>query len=397
LATPGTLVIGTGRTFSVSGGLFQVPLGATVSGSGLLSLSNDTAAVTPDYSTGTTGLNLVNSVWLGSGILTNASGATLNLQNSEIASQFSNQGTLVVTGTSVLSQPVGTTASSVIRVVGNNSSGAATLHVSAFGGLVNRGAIDLTDTVSTYGATLVVDSGLTNLSGAKLEALTGAGGSRTLTAGLIDSAGATVTVARTLTLNPPTAGHVNYGTIQLTGGDLLVQFSSGRPGFGNFGLVDVGTNTMKVSGVTGPLGAFVNQSGGTLQGSGTFDAAGTSFISNGTVTVGGSPGILKWVGPYTQGPTPSEFNVEIGGSTANPGVDFDQFQGSDNVSLQGGTLNAKVLGTQPKGTYVIISLPAGKTFSGDFVTKNLPVNPLTGAACTTAISAGQNQYEIVCP
>jgi len=385
LATPGTLVIGSSRTFSVTGGGFQVPLGGVISGAGTLALSNDSAAVTPDFNTGSTRLSLLNSVWLGSGSLTNASGVTLNLQNSEINAAFDNQGTLLATGTSVLSGSASTTSSSVIQVQGNGTFGAATLHVTTFGGLTNNGTINLTEVVSSYGSTLIVDNGLTNASGGMLQTFTGFNGPRTLTADLTNSSGATVTIARTLTLNQPAGTHSNAGLIQLVGGDLIVQFSSGRPGISNTGLIDVGTNTMKVF---GPASAFINQAGGSLQGSGIFDVSGTSFITNGFTVVGSSPGILKFVGPYIQGPSPSVLKVEIGGSGALPGTAYDQLQASDNVQLQGGTLDVTQIAPVAGQIYTIITVPAGKTITGDFQSK------IGLGSCSAAVSG--TAYVIAC-
>jgi hypothetical protein len=182
VATPGVLVIGTSRTFSVTGGSFQVPLGATITGAGTLALSNDSAAVTPDFNTGSTLVSLSNSVWLGSGILTNAPGVTLNLRSSEINAEFVNEGTLLATGTSVLSGVVTTAPTSVVLVQGNGTVGAANLHVTSPIALTNNGVVDLTSVGSGFGATLVVDNGFVNAAGGKLEALPGAGGPRTLTA-----------------------------------------------------------------------------------------------------------------------------------------------------------------------------------------------------------------------
>jgi hypothetical protein len=50
----------------------------------------------------------------------------------------------------------------------------------------------------------------------------------------------------------------------------------------------------------------------------------------------------------------------------------------------------------PGADYVIITVPAGKTISGDFTTKNLPTpNPLAGP-CTGSVVGGTN-YVIHCP
>jgi hypothetical protein len=143
--------------------------------------------------------------------------------------------------------------------------------------------------------------------------------------------------------------------------------------------------------VVNGTGSFINQSTGTLMGSGTFDiaTAGISFITNGTVTVGSSPGILNWIGTYTQGPDPSVLNVEIGGSDAAPGTAFDRLQVSDNVTLQGGTLNVTQIAPVTGQFYVIIEVPAGKTIQGDFASK------LGLGQCSSGVSGPA--YVIACP
>jgi hypothetical protein len=265
-------------------------------------------------------------------------------------------------------------------------------------GFLNAGGIVLTDgdAAQARNATLVVTSGvLTNTVGGSLQSVPGsvAGGSRTLRA-MLDNQG-TVAVQQTLTIDQAAATHGNSGQILLLGGDLNVILSGFRPAFSNEsgGLIDVGTNKLVITNQSS--GSFVNQPGGTLQGSGTIDIGTASFIDDGLLDVGGSPGILQFVGPYTEGPSPAAMSVEIGGDPATPGVTFDQFQVSDNVNLQGGILNATQLGANPpSGDYVILVVPAGKTITGDFQTKNLPTNPLAGP-CTGGVSG--TQYVIHCP
>jgi hypothetical protein len=228
-----------------------------------------------------------------------------------------------------------------------------------------------------------------------ISALVGAtGGARTLTAQLDNQATGTLTVSQALTMSKLDADHVNAGLIKLAGGDLTVTLSGVRPAFTNTtGTIDVGTNKLIVTGT----GTFLNQGSatvgnGTLVGSGTFDIGPSiSFITNGTTVVGSSPGILNFVGPYLQGPSPSVLKVEIGGDPVNPGVDFDQLQASDNVTLQGGTLDVSLIGPVAGQTYVIMQVPAGKTISGDFQTKlGLVVPKCVSGASGTA-------YLIVCP
>jgi hypothetical protein len=197
-----------------------------------------------------------------------------------------------------------------------------------------------------------------------------------------------VTVSQALTMNAASAGHNNAGLIKLSGGDLTVVESGTRPGIGNFGTIDVGGNKMIVSGT----GSFVNQSGGILRGSGgTFDIAtpNISFITNGRTIVDGAPGgFLNWVGTFTQGP-PSTLELNVGGLGTNPGIDYDQLNISDNVTIQSGATLAVTGTLGAKQTYVIIQVPAGKTITGDFQTK-------TGlGVCASGVSG--TAYVIVCP
>lgn len=162
----------------------------------------------------------------------------------------------------------------------------------------------------------------------------------------------------------------------------------------NTGLIDVGTKTFKVA---GPSTTFSNQTTGIMQGSGTFDVAGTSFITNATVTVGNaggpiSAGKMTITGPYLQGPQPSVLNVKIGGDPLKPGVDYDQLNivgGAAN--LQGGILNVTVGPHQAGQSYVIIQLPVGQVFTGNFGQMNF-----TAPCDLSPIGPVGNQYLITC-
>jgi hypothetical protein len=46
------------------------------------------------------------------------------------------------------------------------------------------------------------------------------------------------------------------------------------------------------------------------------------------------------------------------------------------------------------GSYPILTVPVGKSISGDFTTKILPTNPLSGGQCTGAVVG--LQYVITC-
>ena len=274
-----------------------------------------------------------------------------------------------------------------------SSSGDATLTFAT--GFLNAGGIVLENNDATArNVTLFITSGaLTNTPGSLLESVLGTGGgNRTLAAALNNQGG--VLVQQTLTIDRDSASYSNTGQIMLSGGDLDVVLSGFRPGFSNGspGVIDVGTNKLAITNLSS--GTFNNQAGGTLEGSGTIDIGTSSFITNGIVTVGvASPAILTFTGPYLQGPSPSVLNVFLTSPTT-PGVGFSQFQVSDNVTLQGGTLTA-TLTPYVAGSYPIITVPVGKAISGDFTTKSLPTNPLNGGQCLGAVSG--TQYVITCP
>lgn len=318
----------------------------------------------------------------------------LSLFNSAVTLPFlSNTGTIEVEGNALFTGSFGNSQGSTLAVEGS-SIGDATLTVSS--SFLNAGGIVLTniDPSVAHNATLSVTTGsVTNILGGVITTVAGGSttGARTLQATLINQG--LVLVEQTLTLDQAAATHANSGVISLQGGDLDVVLSGFRPAFTNgaSGVVDVGTNKLVVSGT----GSFGNAAGGTLEGSGTIDAsgAGISFITNGATTVGGGgPGILQFLGPYLSGPDTNTtlFNVRIGGSPTNPGVDFDQFRilgAGAGANLQGGTLNVTPIATAV-GSYPIITLPVGQVFSGDFLAKHIPVN------CTATPSG--NQYVVTC-
>jgi hypothetical protein len=346
-----------------------------------------------------------------SGVILRAGGVILSGQDTiGGAGNFTNQGFITMEGSAIttailsnagLLQAAG--ASSITGSFGNSSNGALFVYSSATGdatltissGFLNAGGIVLQNVDATaHNVTLAVPSGvLTNIPGSILQSELGnAGGGRTLAA-MLDNQGGVV-VSQTLTIDQASAGHGNSGQILLAGGDLNVILSGTRPGFSNEsgGVIDVGTNKLIITNQS--TGTFINQQGGTLQGSGTIDIGSSSFIDDGFLNVGGIPGILQFLGPYTEGPNPAALSVELG-TPVTPGVTFDQFRVSDNVTLQGGTLNASLLGPYTAGSYPILTVPAGKSISGDFTTKNLPTNPLSGGQCTGAVVG--LQYVITCP
>ena len=107
-------------------------------------------------------------------------------------------------------------------------------------GFTNNGAIELTDVVSSYGATLTVTSGtLSNPLGSTITALPGAGGGRTLNAQLDNQGTLTVSGGQGLAIARASSAHTNGGTIDLTGGNLTLTQSGTTPSITNTGTVAI--------------------------------------------------------------------------------------------------------------------------------------------------------------
>jgi hypothetical protein len=380
--TTGTVVVGTGRTWAVSGGALNYTGGA-IGGNGAMTLSGVTLGLSVTLSHDTLpvslSVSLTNSTVNGPGTLPVAATSTLTMTGTTVNAPLVNFGTLQSTpGTNVLNGAVTNAPGALLELNGNN--GFADMTVAS--GFTNAGTIELAGT--SWAGRLTVGSPttatLTNAVGATL--LT-TGGSGNVLAAALDNQG-TVQVGGPLTLNAPSAGHGNSGLIKLAGGDLTVALSGTRPGISNTGTIDVGTNKMAVTGT----GSFINQSTGTLMGSGTFDVSSPtlSFLTNGITTVGGAPGVglLTFVGTYIMGPTGS-INVEIGG-TPNPGVTFDQLHADSVVFQSGGTLNAADLGGTTGNNYPVLT--SAKAINGGLQVFNIPSN------CTPVVSS--TQYVLQC-
>jgi len=178
-------------------------------------------------------------------------------------------GTLLVNGASAVNDTLTTAGTSLIRIQGNGTFSTATLTVAK--GFENAGTVELTDTTSSYGATLAVTNGkLLNLPGALVNVVIGTNGPRTLTAELDNQGAVAVALGTGGTLNVNRAGsaHFNSGTIDVSGGDLTV---SGAASFTNVGAMTIGgSDTLTVS-----QGSFT-YGGGSLDGPGTLVLSGVN-------------------------------------------------------------------------------------------------------------------------
>ena len=122
---------------------------------------------------------------VGAGGISNS--GTLNLNGTALLGALNNLGTTVTQGSTQLNGAVTTGAGSTLVAQGINTFGGALLTVA--NGFTNNGAIQLTDLVAGYGATLTITSGvLTNAPGASIASLAGFNGPRGIT-GIFDNQG----------------------------------------------------------------------------------------------------------------------------------------------------------------------------------------------------------------
>jgi hypothetical protein len=247
-ATSGAVILGAGRTLSVSGGAFD-DAGVTpggLAGLGTLSLTSVTLGLTPDFTHDTLTLSLVNSTVNGPGTLTNAAGRTLTVQSTTLNAPLVNQGVFVARGNTVVAGGLTTTPASTIQVQGDAFCCAATLSVP--GGFTNTGLLELT-AINTSGTTaeVSVPSGfLVNAASGTVASRVGAGGTRNLLAAINNQGN--LVIEHSTTVNAPSADHVNSGTIQVTNTVLTMNQSGTTPTFTTSGGIAFTQGSLQMNG-----------------------------------------------------------------------------------------------------------------------------------------------------
>jgi len=229
-----------------------------------------------------------------------------------------------------------------------------------------------------------LNASVTNTAGHTIRVLDSSIAGTILNGGTLDVQGASsfpaflsndglITIQDGLLLSAGDTGQINNGVIRVFGGTFVVN----QTPIGTFSNGD----TLKVYAgafleVNG--GTFHNQTAGVLAGGGTLDMSGTTFINDGTINPGASPGLMTVNGNVTFGPT-SVLNMELGGLVA--GTQYDAIQISGNAALNG-TLNLSLVNgflPQPGNTFDLVTYGS---HSGQFAT-------LTGTA------VGGNQLAFV--
>jgi len=263
-----SVVIGVVGTYTVTldqnATVTNLMLGGT---SGVQTLTGTSRTMTlngPSVVGGNGSLSLTTSSVNGTGSLSNQGVALLTGTN--VSTSVANSGQFTVRRDMSLTGALTTATGSTLRIEGAGGFNAV-LTVSA--GFTNNGTILLTD-VTGFGAQLVVTTGtLVNATAGTIQAASGGGGARTLTASL-DNRG-TVTVNRFLTMDASGATHVNSGTVSLTSAQL------------SLGLLGGGSWTNTSTGVVFMASDWI-VTGGTLNlTAGTVSASGLLTYSNGTL------------------------------------------------------------------------------------------------------------------
>jgi hypothetical protein len=343
-STPGNL--NGGGTYTQNGGSASFGNAFVLSG---VTLTNVTGAFAQPVTTANLALTFTSSSISG-GPFTNVAGQTMTVVATTFGAATSviNQGTLLVSGVSGINGTFTAAAASTLRVQGNGAVGNATLAVQ--NGFTNDGLIDLTTINSGFTATLNVAAGsLTNSSTGTIVASAGAGGSRLLTAQLVNQAGGTVTVAAPLTMSRAGSTHTNAGLIELTSGDLTLTPTSGT--FTNNGVLTIGTGrTLTVN-----AGAFTQASGATVNGGGRLAISGATGTINTALTL-------------------SNFDI-VSGSTVTFGVPF---------STTGMALSIQSSAVNSSGNFSITNV-VGQTMTVRASTLSL--------GTTTVVNAGLLQVE----
>lgn len=327
----GTVNVASGRSFSISSGAYIYDGGAH-SVVGTFQLNSVATTLNSDYTieaasnTNFSGGSISGAARLiNNGTLTDFAGVTVNVlyENNATAA--------ILSGATIFNGAVITSVGSSLSLLAQTSSASVTMTVA--NGFTNNGSIGMTTLAQFADVTLNVTAGtLLNAPTGAITTSLGSGGTRNLNA-QIDNQGSITTVSTGLTIAKASADHLNSGTIDVSGGNLIISQSGTTPTLTNTGLVSIGsTRTLQSS-----AGTFTNAVGGLVKGAGTLQA-GNTFTNSGTLSPGLSPGILTVTSncPFSSS---GVLDVEINGFTV--GTQYDRLSVSGTATLDG-TLNVTI-------------------------------------------------------
>jgi len=391
----GTIVVDSGYVLDVNNGAFNYPSGSII-GEGTIDFHTVTATWVPKlawpgslilYSSTLTisdSLLIQNrtpvsySTINGTGNITVTD--TLALIGSTIDVPLHNSGVITAIVANDFNQAYTNDEGSVLYLWYTSNAGAG---VNVPDGFTNNGLIELVNTYSTASTSVNSPNGPIVNSPTGTIVSTGTSGLAYIQAEF-DNQG-TVDIDHYLQLNFASANHTNSGTINITGGNLVINQTGTAPSFINTGTVVVDSGyVLDVNG-----GDFGNQTTGTLAGSGTIDLTGSvnSFTNAGIISPGMSPGTLTITGmDLIQQPT-SNIYIEIGETTSG---DFDSLHVSADVT-KGGLLSIDLYnGYFPEVGDSVVFLSANSV-TGHFDSLDLKI----GGVVFDTVSTG-NAVALIC-
>jgi hypothetical protein len=226
----GAFFIDAGRTLSVgiNDMRFTEAAGGSVTGTGTLHLNRTAATFAGDFNTNGVNLFFENpTTYNSTGTLIISAGSTLTLfRDPTVNAAVENAGTIVAEGGPTIAGAFTSDPGSAIQVLGNMRTFNTTLRLT--GDVTNHGLIQLSSVDGVYSSSLVLMGGtLTNANDGTIEVLAGTGGSRSITAGLVNDG--------TILLHTNTLSLVGDFT-QNGDGDLAVEIGSAS----SFGQLAVG-------------------------------------------------------------------------------------------------------------------------------------------------------------
>jgi len=166
----------------------------------------------------------------------------------------------------------------------------------------------------------------------------------------------------------------NTGTLRKSGGTGTSGWSS--VAVNNAGTVQAQSGTLSFSSFTQSSGVTMLNGGSLSKSSGTLNfyggaLQGTGIVTGNVVNTGGivspgnSPGILRIVGNYTQGPT-GTLNIELGGVVSGTQYDLLDVTGAASLS---GALNVSLINSFTPISGTVFRIVNFSTRSGDFITE----------------------------
>jgi nitrous oxidase accessory protein NosD len=162
--------------------------------------------------------------------------------------------------------------------------------------------------------------------------------------------------------NNPTITNNDTWTISGNNGTNLISTTGSIVNNGTINKTSTGSTTF------GGIATFTNAATGTIKGVGTINFSSGSFVNNGTIAPGASPGIINLVGVQPLSAS-SILAIELLDGSG-PGTGHDQLLRNSNLTLNG-TLTVTETGSVPDGNYTIIELSSG-TITGTFSSEVKP-------------------------